>query len=292
MLEEHFGPSAPFAILLQGPAAALEEQGPKLVHALREEPGVTTLSPWDKGSVEGLRPTPRKALVLADFHVSTENGGQRNRAASGTAARRKGDGAGARHPGVLRDALAGAAEGIDRRRRARRADRAADPADRPAARLPLAGRGGDPARLRRDHGARLARGPLLPHRLVLDRRLRADRLHDDRARLRRRLRAADGVALPRGAGGRGRAGRGGAKNQAPRRADRRLRGLDPAALDARLAADPARLAAGQPRRDGGDGRRPQRHRRHRGRPGDPHPGRRRGRTAGGSASRRATSARR
>jgi putative drug exporter of the RND superfamily len=72
MLEEHFGPSAPFAILLRGPAAALEEQGPRLVHALREEPGVTTLSPWDKGSVEGLRPTPEKALILADFHVSTK----------------------------------------------------------------------------------------------------------------------------------------------------------------------------------------------------------------------------
>ncbi len=72
MLEEHFGPSAPFAILLQGPAAGLEEQGPRLVHALREEPNVTTLSPWDKGSVEGLRPTPEKALVLADFHVDTK----------------------------------------------------------------------------------------------------------------------------------------------------------------------------------------------------------------------------
>ncbi|HVW45923.1 MAG TPA: efflux RND transporter permease subunit [Solirubrobacterales bacterium] len=72
MLEEHFGPSAPFAILLRGPAAALDEQGPRLVHALREEPSVTTLSPWDKGSVEGLRPTPEKALVLADFHVDTK----------------------------------------------------------------------------------------------------------------------------------------------------------------------------------------------------------------------------
>jgi RND superfamily putative drug exporter len=72
MLEEHFGPSAPFAILLRGPASALEEQGPRLVHALREEPGVSTLSPWDKGSVEGLRPTPNKALILADFHVDTK----------------------------------------------------------------------------------------------------------------------------------------------------------------------------------------------------------------------------
>ncbi len=72
MLEEHFGPSAPFAILLRGPAAALDEQGPRLVHALRAEPDVSTLSPWDKGSVEGLRPTSEKALILADFHVDTK----------------------------------------------------------------------------------------------------------------------------------------------------------------------------------------------------------------------------
>jgi RND superfamily putative drug exporter len=72
MLEEHFGPSAPFAILLQGPAEALEEQGPRLVEALREEPGVSTLSPWDRGSVGGLRPSPGKALILADFHVDNK----------------------------------------------------------------------------------------------------------------------------------------------------------------------------------------------------------------------------
>ncbi len=72
LLEEHFGPSAPFPILLQGPEAAIEEQGPKLVEALRAEPGVTTLSPWDKGSVEGLRPKPETALILTDFHVDTK----------------------------------------------------------------------------------------------------------------------------------------------------------------------------------------------------------------------------
>jgi putative drug exporter of the RND superfamily len=72
MLEEHFGPSAGFAILLEGPATALDEQGPRLVRTLRDEPGVTTLSPWDKGSVEGLRPSPEKALILADFHVGTK----------------------------------------------------------------------------------------------------------------------------------------------------------------------------------------------------------------------------
>lgn len=72
LLEEHFGPSAAFAILLRGPADALEEQGPRLVRALRAEPNVSTLSPWDKGSVEGLRPTPERALILADFHVDTK----------------------------------------------------------------------------------------------------------------------------------------------------------------------------------------------------------------------------
>jgi RND superfamily putative drug exporter len=69
LLREHFGDSAPFPILLQGPPGALDRQGPKLVEALREDPRVTTLSPWDTGSVQRLRPRPNRALVLADFHV-------------------------------------------------------------------------------------------------------------------------------------------------------------------------------------------------------------------------------
>jgi RND superfamily putative drug exporter len=69
MLREHFGDSAPFAILLRGPAAAIDRQGPQLVRALRRDPKVTTLSPWDRGSVSRLRPDPRRALILADFHV-------------------------------------------------------------------------------------------------------------------------------------------------------------------------------------------------------------------------------
>jgi putative drug exporter of the RND superfamily len=71
ILREHFGDSAPFAILLRGPAAAIDEQGPAVVEALRRDPRVTTLSPWDTGSVQRLRPNPRKALILADFHVDT-----------------------------------------------------------------------------------------------------------------------------------------------------------------------------------------------------------------------------
>jgi RND superfamily putative drug exporter len=71
LLRQHFGDSAPFAILLQGPAAAIDRQGPQLIRALRRDPRVTTLSPWDNGAVRRLRPDPRRALILADFHVDT-----------------------------------------------------------------------------------------------------------------------------------------------------------------------------------------------------------------------------
>ena len=72
LLRDHFGDSAPFAILLRGPAAAIDRQGPELVRALRREPGTTTLSPWDQGNLERLRPSPRKALILADLHLDAE----------------------------------------------------------------------------------------------------------------------------------------------------------------------------------------------------------------------------
>ena len=70
VLREHFGDSAPFAILLRGPEHEIDRQGPDLVRALRaSDPAVTTLSPWDRGSVGPLRPGPRRALVVVDFHV-------------------------------------------------------------------------------------------------------------------------------------------------------------------------------------------------------------------------------
>ncbi len=70
LLHSHFGDTAPFAILLQGPPAELEKQGPALIRALRSDPTVSTISPWDRGSVARLRPGPRKALVVVDFHVA------------------------------------------------------------------------------------------------------------------------------------------------------------------------------------------------------------------------------
>jgi RND superfamily putative drug exporter len=72
LVHRYFGDTAPFAILLQGPAAELDRQGPALIRKLRTDPAVSTLSPWDKGSVDNLRPSPRKALILVDFHVSAE----------------------------------------------------------------------------------------------------------------------------------------------------------------------------------------------------------------------------
>jgi RND superfamily putative drug exporter len=65
----HFGESTPFVVLLRGPAGAVDRQGTDLVRELRRDPDATVISPWDRGAVAGLRPSPRKALVLVDFHV-------------------------------------------------------------------------------------------------------------------------------------------------------------------------------------------------------------------------------
>jgi putative drug exporter of the RND superfamily len=68
LAEEHFGTSSPFAVLLRGPAAAIDRQGPTLVRTLRRDPTVAVVSPWDRGSVGFLRPGPRRAIVLLDYH--------------------------------------------------------------------------------------------------------------------------------------------------------------------------------------------------------------------------------
>ena len=63
-----FGESIPVAVLLEGPAEQLDRQGPELIRELRRLGGVRTLSPWSKGiDLEGLRPRPGAALIVADF---------------------------------------------------------------------------------------------------------------------------------------------------------------------------------------------------------------------------------
>src|SRR6201986_5070163 len=69
LAQSHFGDSAPFAVLLRGPAASLDAQGPSLVGAVRPQPRATVISPWDHGSLGALRPDRDKALILVDFHV-------------------------------------------------------------------------------------------------------------------------------------------------------------------------------------------------------------------------------
>jgi RND superfamily putative drug exporter len=75
----HFGESSPFAVLLRGPAGAIERQGPELAAALRREPGVTVISPWDDAPATRELPAPApgappaapsKALILLDYHRS------------------------------------------------------------------------------------------------------------------------------------------------------------------------------------------------------------------------------
>jgi RND superfamily putative drug exporter len=69
LAKENFGDATQFAILLSGPAAEIERQGPPLVRALRHMPAATVISPWDRGTVAALRPGPRDALVIVDYHV-------------------------------------------------------------------------------------------------------------------------------------------------------------------------------------------------------------------------------
>jgi RND superfamily putative drug exporter len=70
LAKSHFGESSQFIVLLRGPAAALDRQGPRLVRTLRQQSEATVISAWDRGSFASFRPSARKAVVIVDFHVS------------------------------------------------------------------------------------------------------------------------------------------------------------------------------------------------------------------------------
>ncbi len=60
-----FGPSQLVPILLEGPKALLNHQGPALARALARRPHTRVLSPWDAGTASaGLRPKPTAATIL------------------------------------------------------------------------------------------------------------------------------------------------------------------------------------------------------------------------------------
>ena len=71
--EAEFGPSTLVPILLTGPPAQLDRQGPALVRALARRPDTRVLSAWDAGETgRELRPSLRSAMVLASVMHSEQ----------------------------------------------------------------------------------------------------------------------------------------------------------------------------------------------------------------------------
>jgi putative drug exporter of the RND superfamily len=69
-----FGPTQLVPILLEGPAAQLNRQGPRLVVALRARPHTRVLSAWDTGTASsGLRPKPTAAMIVVSVDRSEKD---------------------------------------------------------------------------------------------------------------------------------------------------------------------------------------------------------------------------
>ena len=66
-----FGPTQLVPILLEGPKAQLDRQGPRLVVALTKRPHTRVLSAWDAGTASaGLRPKPTAAMIVVSVDKS------------------------------------------------------------------------------------------------------------------------------------------------------------------------------------------------------------------------------
>lgn len=69
-----FGPTQLVPILLQGPKAQLDRQGPPLVAALAKRPHTRVLSAWDAGTASaGLRPKPTAAMIVVSVDRTEAN---------------------------------------------------------------------------------------------------------------------------------------------------------------------------------------------------------------------------
>ncbi|MGZ4179064.1 MAG: MMPL family transporter [Solirubrobacteraceae bacterium] len=69
-----FGPTQLVPILLEGPKAQLNRQGPQLVAALAKRPHTRVLSAWDAGTASaGLRPKPTAAMIVVSVDRSEAN---------------------------------------------------------------------------------------------------------------------------------------------------------------------------------------------------------------------------
>jgi putative drug exporter of the RND superfamily len=74
----HFGDASALAVMLRGPAAAVERQGRNLAARLRRDPRVTVIAPWDPAPTARKLPAPApgaapgapsRALLLLDYHL-------------------------------------------------------------------------------------------------------------------------------------------------------------------------------------------------------------------------------
>ena len=199
LARENFGESVPFAVLLRGPAAAIDRQGPRLVAALRRDRAATTISPWEHAAPAALRPGPDRALILVDYHLPLATAIRDTvPALERTLAARIHRPVTATQSGFATISRA-LQRGIAERLRARRAARRSAADHRPAPGLSLPGRGGDTASPRCDDRSRRPRHPRPAQLLHADRRALPRRLHDDGPGARRRLLPPHRFPLPRGA---------------------------------------------------------------------------------------------
>lgn len=73
LAETEFGPSVLVPVLLEGPKAQLDEQGPALVKRLADQPDIRVLSAWDGGdTAKELRPKPDAAMIVASVAQTEE----------------------------------------------------------------------------------------------------------------------------------------------------------------------------------------------------------------------------
>jgi uncharacterized membrane protein YdfJ with MMPL/SSD domain len=73
LAESEFGPSALVPILLTGPKAQLDRQGPIVVHELKARGDTRVLSAWDAGETgDAMRPSATEAMILASVARTDE----------------------------------------------------------------------------------------------------------------------------------------------------------------------------------------------------------------------------
>jgi len=70
LTEQQFGSTIALAVLLQGPRATVERQGPEIVRQLGQIDGVEVLSPWDARGRRVLREPAGEALLTLQVHKS------------------------------------------------------------------------------------------------------------------------------------------------------------------------------------------------------------------------------